>query len=636
MTTLSLTTRKIAQLEGDSGITYFNYTVARSGSLGSAATVQWRVQPRGANPVDGEDFVGDALPQGTLTFAPNQTSRTIQVRVQGDSTWEPNETFRLSLFNPSTGAVLDPTKASAIGTILNDDSPSPGLPPNVLGTNLFFFRPYSPALPLMDVFKSARIWTTHTANIWDTKEPLSLDSGGWVTSIPETGVTYDRVTAEMYESLNGRYPGGQYVVLYQGQGTLEYGGDAVKNVGASAPGRDVLNVTPSSKGIFLTITDTNPQNYLRNIRVIPLGAETTYVSQPFNPDYLEKLEPFSTLRFMDWMGTNNSTQQTWANRPTLTTASWMKNGAPVEVMVQLANATRSHPWFSMPHQADDNYIRNFAAYVRDNLDPDLKVYVEYSNEVWNGMFGQNRWVRDQARAEWGDSGLDDYTLVTDWYSRRATQITQTWDEIFGAEKDRVIGVMAGRAMDVNQLTRALSYAWTDNPLSHQKYGIDAIAIAPYMGNYLGNKKNQATIKSWKSLPDKGLSNVFDELTQGGQVPNSPPGGALAATAARIAGHAALANAQGLELLAYEGGQHLVGSDSASIKLFREANRDPRMGQLYEQYLQTWRDAGGGLFMNFTDISPYGNSGSWGALEHVNDLSSPKYEALLNYRAQFAS
>ncbi|MFN5515528.1 MAG: Calx-beta domain-containing protein [Cyanobacteriota bacterium] len=633
MTVLSLTTPNIARLEGNSGIIYLNYTVTRSGALNSAATVQWRVRPRGTNPVDGGDFVGGVLPQGTLTFAPNQTSQSIQVRVQGDSTWEPEETFRLDLLKPSAGAALNKSKASATGTIQNDDFQAPALPPNVLGTNLAGLRYYSPALPLVDAFKSARVWTTHTADIWNTKEPLNLDANGWVISIPETGVTYDRVTSEIYRSLNGRYPGGKYLVLYDGQGVIEYGGDAVKNVASSSPGRDALDITPSNTGIFLTITDTNPQNYLRNIRVIPLGAETTYNAQPFNPDYLEKLAPFSTLRFMDWMETNNSTQQTWADRPTLTTASWMNQGAPVEVMVELANTTQSHSWFTMPHQADDEYIRNFATYVRDNLDPDLTVYVEYSNEVWNRKFGQYRWVRDQARAEWGDSGLDDYILVTDWYSRRVTQIARIWDDVFGAEKDRVIGVMAGRAADVNQLTRALSYAWTDNPLSHQSYGIDAIAIAPYMGNYLSKSKD---VKKWKSLPDKGLTKLFDELTQGGQVSKGPPGGALAAATANIADHAALANARGLELLAYEGGQHLVGFDGPSRQLFREANRDPRMGQLYEQYLQNWRDAGGGLFMNFTDIGPYGSFGSWGALEHVNDASSPKYEALLNYRAQFAS
>ena len=38
----------------------------------------------------------------------------------------------------------------------------------------------------------------------------------------------------------------------------------------------------------------------------------------------------------------------------------------------------------MPHRATDEYIRNFAAMVRDGLRPDVaRVYVELGNELWH-------------------------------------------------------------------------------------------------------------------------------------------------------------------------------------------------------------------------------------------------------------
>jgi hypothetical protein len=40
----------------------------------------------------------------------------------------------------------------------------------------------------------------------------------------------------------------------------------------------------------------------------------------------------------------------------------------------------------MPHLADDKYHRQFATYVNDTLRPDVKVYVEWSNEVWHTGF----------------------------------------------------------------------------------------------------------------------------------------------------------------------------------------------------------------------------------------------------------
>jgi hypothetical protein len=57
-------------------------------------------------------------------------------------------------------------------------------------------------------------------------------------------------------------------------------------------------------------------------------------------------------------------------------------GVALEHMVLLANTVGASPWFNIPHTADDAYIASMAAAVLASLRPDLKVYVEYSNEVW--------------------------------------------------------------------------------------------------------------------------------------------------------------------------------------------------------------------------------------------------------------
>jgi hypothetical protein len=56
---------------------------------------------------------------GTLTFAPGETSKTITIEVKGDSKREANETFYLDLFGNSSNTLF--TKNRGIGTILNDD-----------------------------------------------------------------------------------------------------------------------------------------------------------------------------------------------------------------------------------------------------------------------------------------------------------------------------------------------------------------------------------------------------------------------------------------------------------------------------------------------------------------------------------
>lgn len=509
-----------------------------------------------------------------------------------------------------------------------------------LGTNLSGIADWSTQLPFIDGFKSSRAWIPQTDGVWDTGESakLDLDENGWVKSLPNNGtVKYTSVGTLLFREIDGRYRAGKYVVLYDGEGTIEYELDAKKDEAVSKAGRDIIDVTPSDAGIYLKITATDPNrtgNYLRNIRVIPAAFEESYRQKIFNSEFFAKVQSFDALRFMDWMAINNSEQSNWRDRPTLTDARYSLNGVPVEVMVELANRTKTDPWFCMPHRATDEYVSKFATYVKEKLEPNLKVYVEYSNEVWNGIFAQGRWVNEQGKAQ-SNSDAPDAIKGVNWYSKRTTETIQIWEKVFDEEKERVIGVMAGQAANIWMAQQALSYGWTSEPRSHKDYGIDGIAIAPYFAAYLGSPEYQTQILAWTAEADGGLSKLFDELNQGGILSNSPKGGALQQAYSWIEEHAKLAQQENLQLLAYEGGQHLAGNggvenNDAIVKLFVEANRDPRMGDIYREYLQKWFELGGDLFANYSDIGRSGKWGSWGVLEYVDRASSPKYDAIVEW------
>lgn len=117
--------------EGNSGTTAFTFTIERTGSLAGSRTVEWAVTGSGANPANAADFVGGAFPSGSLTLPANQASVTLTVNIQGDLLAEPDETFTVTLSNPSPGTTI--TTATAQGTIQADDvvfsvaSPSPAL-----------------------------------------------------------------------------------------------------------------------------------------------------------------------------------------------------------------------------------------------------------------------------------------------------------------------------------------------------------------------------------------------------------------------------------------------------------------------------------------------------------------------------
>ncbi|MEO1799106.1 MAG: cellulose-binding protein [Cyanobacteria bacterium J06629_2] len=508
----------------------------------------------------------------------------------------------------------------------------------IVGTNLAPINYYSTEFPFLNEFKSSNVWLTQDQGVWNTQEAdlLNLDSHGWIESLPkrQSKVQYREVGTLIFREHNSYLPG-RYIVLYDGEGNLDYGFDGQKQSSLSTPGRDVVEVAQTSKqGLWLRVTASDPQqtgNYIRNIRIVPEAYEAIADQEVFNPEFLAKIEPFGTLRFMDWQQTNNSRQSEWSDRPEPEDARYYEQGVPVETMVQLANQTNSNPWFTMPHQANDQYIANFAQYVRDNLKPHLAVYVEYSNETWNWRLEQTKWIEQQSQQQRLDPSLN----KTDWYSQRTSEVMQIWDKAFGAEAERVIGVMGGQAANVGILEQALSYRWSEVALSHAEAGIDAIAIAPYFGSYIGSPQNAPTVSAWTQEADGGKNKLFEELNQGGLVADGPPGGALALAYENMALHQELAASENLLLLAYEGGQHLaanrgVENNQAVTELFIAANRDPRMGAIYQEYLTQWFGLGGDLFLHFNNVDAPRKWGSWGALESLYQDSSPKYDALINF------
>ncbi|MCX7420675.1 MAG: hypothetical protein NT013_14210 [Planctomycetia bacterium] len=117
-TALSIAPLSASKAEGNSGYTPFTFTVTRTGNTSGASSANYTVRGSGANPAASADF-GGTLPSGSVNFAAGETSKTITINVAGNKAVEPDDEFTVTLSGP-TGATLG--TASAIGTILNDDS----------------------------------------------------------------------------------------------------------------------------------------------------------------------------------------------------------------------------------------------------------------------------------------------------------------------------------------------------------------------------------------------------------------------------------------------------------------------------------------------------------------------------------
>lgn len=152
------------------------------------------------------------------------------------------------------------------------------------------------------------------------------------------------------------------------------------------PGRIVLNVihtTEMNNGIYYNIIRTNPSNPIRNIRIFEERFEKVYDTFPFHPLYIEQMKSYKTFRFMPWSNTEITQPQDWSNRTTRSYYTYnLRSGVPIEDQVLLVNTLGANPWFNIPYIATDEYMINFATYIRDNLRPDVTIYIEMGNECW--------------------------------------------------------------------------------------------------------------------------------------------------------------------------------------------------------------------------------------------------------------
>jgi hypothetical protein len=103
-------------LEGNASTRYATFTVSLSQTSSSPVTVDYSTVAGTA--AAGSDF-GDktgsvAIPAGTM-------SKTIAIKIKGDTVVEPDETFKVKLSNP-VGATF--SRKNGTGTILNDDPPT--------------------------------------------------------------------------------------------------------------------------------------------------------------------------------------------------------------------------------------------------------------------------------------------------------------------------------------------------------------------------------------------------------------------------------------------------------------------------------------------------------------------------------
>ncbi|MCB0653888.1 MAG: hypothetical protein KDC85_21605 [Saprospiraceae bacterium] len=318
---------------------------------------------------------------------------------------------------------------------------------------------------------------------------------------------------------------------------------------------------------------------------------------------------FTTIRYMVFLGTNGRDPDfpgltEWADRKLPTDASQAsiptigKNGGACwEHVIDLANRTKTDAWINVPISASSDYVTQLATLLKNDLDADLNIYVESSNEVWNTAPGFSQSQYNQAQAAGLGIGEQEN------HARRTVELAQIFETVFGA------GSLNNRIRVVLCSHQPMLKWWVEPMLQYVSthFGapsdfIYAIGCQSYFsgGQNVGDGVGQI------------IENCLNSIS--GQINDT---GINEAGRMQWIEKASQWNLSG-GYVSYEGGPDHGGGSTANITNRILAERSEGMCEaLRYNYDDAFLQLGGTLAMQFTLTSSYNRYGCWGLTDDVN-------------------
>jgi hypothetical protein len=507
-----------------------------------------------------------------------------------------------SASKPNLSKTSNVTIKSPDAAVPVDSEPAvPGVPAMKLGMNLTPPSTFIGNRSFMNLLGGWRLKTA--AGAWVTMPDERLNSKKQLVDLRtgEQGVRQFTLPTRGWlgESVD-------IICRWEGSGTVSISGSPAKNVKISGKSLTFTYVPQGAAGMYFMISSTNPSDPIRAADCRETDADPKAI---FEPTYLAEVGRYSVLRFMKWSygGVEGNKPVTWETRTKFgDEVLGGVDGIAVEHMIQLANELNRDPWICIPWNADAEYVRKLAELVRTQLDPELKAYVEVSNEVWNYIYP----VTSQAKQEGKAAGLstNDHYAMLFRYSQKTGEVMDIWSSVFAGQMQRIVRVAAIQTGAFNA-EKVLGFGETAKK-------VDALAIAPY---FAANLDADALDTS------AGVDAVFAHL-----------GERVANRIEESKKTKEVATKYGVRLITYEGGQHVLGS--MPLDKMTALQRDPRMAKLYTTYLTKWREEVGDLMVLLADYAPTTKYGSWGQRDYVGQPLSeaPKENAVELFRRSYVT
>ncbi|QJR13384.1 hypothetical protein [Usitatibacter palustris] len=516
-------------------------------------------------------------------------------------------------------------------------APVPALAHDKLGANLNFIGDFRRNHEFVDVVKQSRRFLQ--IGQFDDSSPTNLapiGADGWPTT--------DFRLFAMAAQQNTLSLAGTYKIEFTGQATLSTasagGGSTIANK-VYTPGTNTttadLVVTAGAENMLIDFTATG--GTVKNVRVLRPGyplAGTPLLHAPWK----SHTERFAVLRFLDWTRTNGNRDTTWLDRTTPEKRRTEAYIAQWETVIAAANAMNRDAWINIPVQANDEYVTNLATLFRDGLNPNLNLYVEYGNELWNfairdvdldnfagSVFNGATVNRNLAIASLGGSPLrqaypsegvpDDTTMGFRRVAMRLMEISNIFKTVWGtpALNTRVRPVLAGQMANSFIVSEGLRFI--DEIMNVRPNTVFyALSGAPYIFAAAipdGNADETPT--------NLTVQAILDGLAAG--VANAPSD----ANAYQYLSHAGLGAWYGLKVVAYEAGFDNFGNQNIANK--RLANLDPQIRTICANMINQWHGFGFDVMLWFNGGADSYNTqfGMWPLVEDLAVPATPKNQCM---------
>lgn len=543
--------------------------------------------------------------------------------------------------------------------------------PISIGTNLTDLSNLSSELVFSNVFMTSQPWISSGLDDWGGFPDPDfnndrIDSLGWVNNLLP-GQVAD--TMMLFE-LDGHYPKGSYTLTWQGEGTLllqdGFSDTILQRINHPSIGpthvAEIILAASNNDGIRLRIMTTAPSDPITNIQLwmpeagVNPATATTVPRHPFRLDFISQMSNYHRIRFGLWQlvmdGTDNQSVNWSDATPVDYATQFMPWGASPEWDIRLINIinqsikdngcqAKTDPWIQIPYRANDDYVRRLAEMIASDIDfvanPDIKIYIEWANEVWNPSFEHLNYAASACNNVNPalDCSGDIFNRAFSYQVHRSLEIFTIFEEVFnithpipGGDNHlvKVLGGVAGFQYANGQLLSKPGAAT----------GIDALAIAPYFGATVGIEVNQLPIGSLPSID--ALMDRLDNPSDSNNLSISDLQQRIRemAQAKAIIDVWNTSTGSTIELVAYESGQHLVGDGFNTradvVPLYAQANAHPRMGDMYRRLFLGWNQIGGTDINHFVHKEKWWWQGFFGALSWYDEgettINRPKYQVIL--------